>query len=89
MAFGSGADQAVVKDMAYVAERQSLLQWQERQAEAARSRIKGRDGFSTLTADQAHGVLRCLGQAVSDLRMLSRIVGSRVEAERATSAGGR
>jgi hypothetical protein len=51
---------------AYVAERQSLLQWQERQAEAARSRIRGRDGFSTLTADQAHGVLRCLGQAVSD-----------------------
>jgi hypothetical protein len=43
-----------------------LLQWQERQAEAARLRIKGRDGFSTLTADQAHGVLRSLEQAISN-----------------------
>jgi hypothetical protein len=51
---------------AYVAERQRLLQWQERQAEAARLRIKGRDGFSTLTADQAHGVLRSLEQAISN-----------------------
>jgi hypothetical protein len=51
---------------AYVAERKRLLQWQERQAEDARSRVKGRDGFSTLTADQAHVVLRSLEQAVSN-----------------------
>jgi hypothetical protein len=51
---------------AYVAERKRLLQWQERQAEDARSRVKGREGFSTLTADQAHGVLRSLEQAVSN-----------------------
>lgn len=51
---------------AYVAERQSLLQWQEQQAEGARSRVKGRDGFSTLTADQAHRVLRPLVRAVSE-----------------------
>lgn len=51
---------------AYSAERQSLLQWQEREAEGARLRVKGRDGFSTLTADKAHRVLRALEQAVSD-----------------------
>ena len=51
---------------AYVAERQRLLQWQEREAESVRSRVKARDGFSTLTADQAHRVLRPLEQAVSD-----------------------
>src|SRR5207247_7874167 len=39
---------------------------QEQQAEGARSRVKGRDGFSTLTADQAHGVLRPLVRAVSE-----------------------
>lgn len=50
---------------AYVAERQRLLQWQEREAEGARLRIKGRSGFSTLTADQAHHVLRPLEQALS------------------------
>ena len=50
----------------YVTERQGLLQWQEREAESVRSRLKARDGFSTLTADQAHRVLRPLEQAVSD-----------------------
>jgi len=51
---------------AYVAERRSLLQWQEREAEAVRMRVKGREGFSTLTADQAHHVLRPLEQASSE-----------------------
>ena len=51
---------------AYVAERQRLLQGQEQQAEGVRSRVKGRNGFSTLTADQAHGVLRPLTRAVSE-----------------------
>lgn len=51
---------------AYVAERKSLLQWQERQAEECRSRVRGREGYSTLTADRAHGVLRPIEQAVSN-----------------------
>ena len=50
----------------YVAERQRLLLWQEREAESVRLRVKRRGGFSTLTADQAHRVMRPLEQAVSD-----------------------
>jgi hypothetical protein len=50
----------------YGAERQRLLQWQEQQAEAARGRVRARDGFSTLTADQAHSVLRPFTGAVTD-----------------------
>jgi hypothetical protein len=50
----------------YFAERQQLLQRQEQQAEAARSRLKARDGFSTLTAEQAHRVLRPLTQATTN-----------------------
>lgn len=50
----------------YQAERQRLLQWQEQQAEAARARVKARDGFSTLTGEQSHRVLRPLGEAMTD-----------------------
>jgi hypothetical protein len=50
----------------YSAERQRLLQWQEQQAEAARGHVRARDGFSTLTADQAHSVLRPFTGAVTD-----------------------
>ena len=50
----------------YMAERQSLLQWQEQQAESTRARIKARDGFSTLTGEQSHRVLRPLALAVTD-----------------------
>lgn len=50
----------------YLAERQRLLQWQEQQAEAARARVKARDGFSTLTAEQSHSVLRPIALAVTD-----------------------
>ncbi|HEY3945342.1 MAG TPA: BREX system P-loop protein BrxC, partial [Solirubrobacteraceae bacterium] len=50
----------------YSSERQRLLQWQEQQAEAARGRVRARDGFSTLTADQAHSVLRPFTGAVTD-----------------------
>lgn len=50
----------------YSAERQRLLQWQEQQTEAARGRVRARDGFSTLTADQAHSVLRAFTGAVTD-----------------------
>ena len=51
---------------AYVAERKRLLEWQEQQAEQARARVQGREGFSTLSADQAHRVLRPLSKAVTD-----------------------
>lgn len=50
----------------YLAERRRLLQWQEQQAELARGRVKSRNGFSTLTADQAHSVLRPFTSAVTD-----------------------
>ncbi|MFL4905933.1 BREX system P-loop protein BrxC [Streptomyces sp. MMS24-I2-30] len=50
----------------YLAERQRLLQWQEQEAEAARTRVKARDGFSTLTGEQAHRVLRPFVSAVTD-----------------------
>jgi len=50
---------------AYVAERQRLLARQEQLAEAARARVKGRDGYSTLTADQSHHVLRPIALAVT------------------------
>ncbi len=42
---------------AYVAERQRLLAWQEAQGEAARGRVKTRQGFATLTGEQSHKVL--------------------------------
>jgi len=51
---------------AYVAERKKQLQWQEGQAEAARARLKARDGFSILTSDQSHRVLRPLAGALTD-----------------------
>lgn len=50
----------------YLAERQGLLQWQEQQAEAARARVKAQPGFSTLTGEQSHRVLRPLTLAVTD-----------------------
>ncbi len=50
---------------AYVAERARLLRWQEQLVEQARGRVKARDGFGTLTADQAHKVLRPLTDAVT------------------------
>ncbi|PGH49734.1 hypothetical protein CRI70_15985 [Streptomyces sp. Ru87] len=50
----------------YLAERQRLLEWQEQQAETARARVKARAGFSILTAEQAHRVLRPFAQAVTD-----------------------
>ncbi len=50
---------------AYVAERKRLLEWQEQQTEQARARVKARDGFSALSADQSHKVLRPFSQAVT------------------------
>jgi hypothetical protein len=51
---------------AYSAERERRLAWQEQQAEQARGRIRARDGFATLTADQSHAVLRPIALAVTD-----------------------
>ncbi len=48
---------------AYVVERQRLLTWQETLADEARARLRTRPGFSTLTAEQNHRVLRPIGQA--------------------------
>jgi hypothetical protein len=50
---------------AYAAERSRLLEWQEKLVEQARSRVKSRDGFATLTADQEHKVLRPLADVVT------------------------
>jgi hypothetical protein len=50
----------------YNGERQRLMQWQESQVEAARAQITARPGFSTLTADQAHQVLRPIHAAITD-----------------------
>ena len=51
---------------AYVTARQNLLQWQEEQADQARTRVRGREGFSTLTGDNSHRVLRPLSRATTD-----------------------
>jgi hypothetical protein len=50
----------------YSHERQRLLLEQERLIEAARARVRSRDGFSTLTADQSHQVLRYFASAGTD-----------------------
>jgi hypothetical protein len=51
---------------AYVAVRTERLAWQEQQAGSARARVKARPGFSTLTGEQSHTVLRPLAQAMTD-----------------------
>ena len=50
---------------AYTAERTRLLQWQEQQAEQARARVKARPGYSTLSGEKAHQVLRPLAQVTT------------------------
>jgi len=50
----------------YRSERLRLLQWQEKEAEAARGRVRARDGFSTLTAEQSSSVIRPFARAVTD-----------------------
>lgn len=62
-AFASALEETKKK---YREERRSLLQWQEQEAEATRARVKGREGFSTLTSDQSHLVLRPIAEAVTD-----------------------
>lgn len=50
----------------YAAERQRLLNWQEAQAEAARARVRARDGFSGLDGELAHSVLRPLATVTTN-----------------------
>jgi hypothetical protein len=49
-----------------VQERTDLLGWQEQQAEQLRAKIRTRPGFSTLSADKGHNVLRYINSAISD-----------------------
>ena len=51
---------------AYTAERKRLIEKQEEEAEHVRRAVKRRDGFSTLTAEQAHQVMRPLVSVVTD-----------------------
>ncbi len=58
------ADLKAIRD-AYTAERQRRLTWQGDEADEARSRVKVRNGFSTLTGDQSHHVLRPITEAMT------------------------
>jgi hypothetical protein len=49
---------------AYREARRSIVAQQEDSADAARGRLKRRDGFATLTADQSHHVLRPIADAL-------------------------
>jgi hypothetical protein len=51
---------------AYAAERRRLLEGQEQLVEQARGRVKAREGFSTLTGEQSHHVLRPLATVATD-----------------------
>lgn len=51
---------------AYITTREGMLEWQEQLTEQARSRVKGRTGFSTLTSDQSGKVLRPLNNVATD-----------------------
>ncbi|MBI1948544.1 MAG: BREX system P-loop protein BrxC [Deltaproteobacteria bacterium] len=57
---------AAIVSAAYAKERTHLLERQEELANKARSRVKTRDGFSTLTADQSNHVLRPISEAQTD-----------------------
>ena len=57
---------AAVVRAAYSVERTRLLERQEAMADVARSQVKIRDGFSILTADQSHHVLRPIAEAQTD-----------------------
>lgn len=58
-------DLDVVRE-AYQAERKRLLEWQEKQAEQMRARVTMRDGYSTLSTEKAHNVLRPINDATTD-----------------------
>lgn len=60
---GIAGDLAAVIE-AYREARRAILAHQEASTEAARGRLKRRDGFATLTADQSHHVLRPISEAL-------------------------
>lgn len=51
---------------AYREQRTHLLELQEQQSEQARARLRMRDGFGTLSPEQAHAVLRPINQSTTD-----------------------
>jgi hypothetical protein len=60
---GIAGELAAVVD-AYREARRTILGQQDAAADVARGRIKRRDGFATLTADQSHHVLRPITDAI-------------------------
>ena len=62
----SGLDDALneIRE-SYAAERGRILEWQGQNIEGSRSRLRQREGFSTLTADKSHSLLKIL-EAASD-----------------------
>jgi len=50
----------------YQTERSRILQWQGQQIEAAGKRLRQRDGFSTLTSEKSHGLLKILEGAADN-----------------------
>jgi hypothetical protein len=63
---GAIEDDLAALRTAYGARRLELLEWQEQQAEHARAAVRSRPGFSTLSADQSHKVMRPLALAMTD-----------------------
>lgn len=53
-------------EQAYRSERERRLAWQQQQGDAARARVRARDGFATLNGDQSHQVLRPIKLAETD-----------------------
>lgn len=58
-------DLAIVRT-AYATARTAALAWQEERAERARELLRGRPGFSTLSAERSHKAMRPLGNATTD-----------------------
>jgi hypothetical protein len=58
------ADAATIRQL-YESNREALINWQEITAEAARGRLKTREGFETLDADEAHHVLRPIAEVTT------------------------
>ena len=61
-----GLAAAALRGSAYAEARRRLLGEQAEAVEAARARLKIRSGFERLSADDAHGVLRPLQEALTD-----------------------
>ena len=51
---------------AYATERTRILEWQGQNIEGTKSRLRHRDGFSTLSADKSHSLLKILEAAADN-----------------------